>query len=83
MRLFPNISPEAKTPWIFKLPNQSISLKPINATIGLLYINGEYVGKCNIEETKEQLKLVMDKKEVKEKYIKKTSSRGNIIDFFT
>jgi len=83
MRLFPNVSPENKTPWMFSLPNQSISLKPINETIGLLYINGEYVGKCNIEETKEQIKLVIDKREVKENYIKKPSSRGNIIDFLT
>jgi hypothetical protein len=81
MRLFPNIPPETEAPITFNLQDQSISLKPINKSIAILYINGTYIGKCNLKETTEQLKQVTEKNKVLEFYRKKPSSRGKIINF--
>ena len=83
MRLFPNIPPETEAPIIFKLQEQSISLKPINDSIALLYIDETYIGKCNLKETKKQIKEVMEKGKVIEFYKKKPSSRGKIINFLS
>jgi len=83
MRLFPNIPPETEAPIIFKLQEQSISLKPINDSIALLYIDETYIGKCNLKETKKQIKGVIGKGEIVEFYKMKSSSSGKIINFLS
>jgi hypothetical protein len=81
MRLFPNIPPETQTSLIFRLQDQSILLKPVNDSIGQLYINGDYVGKCKIKDTVEHIKLVIEKGKLLEIYKKKPSIRDNVVNF--